>query len=126
MTPELGQTSLAPNASAPAPVTTPAPTVPPPAAPDTSISTPAFGSGGNLPKSTMRGVFDDINWVDMGLLILGTAALYYTIYYYRTKMNMMKKELPEIANRVDQVEAKVAFIGDQVKTKKTRVRRNGF
>jgi hypothetical protein len=128
MTPDGVSTSLAPSATTP-PVTPPAATTPPVAAPvaaEPIVNTPAFGGGGTMPQSSMRNVFENINWVDMGLLILGTASLYYTIYYYRTKINMTKKELPEIANRVDEVESKVAFIGDQIKTKKTRTRRNGF
>lgn len=123
------QSSTAPAASIPAPAVAPAATppvaapsvpaaVPPPATP------PVMASGGNVSTSTsFKDIFKDINWVDAGIMMIGLAALYYNIYYYRTKIKTMKQEWPELCNRVDIVEAEVANVRQQQKAKTTAQKR---
>lgn len=62
----------------------------------------SMAGGGSL-DSFFRGV----NWVDVGILMLGTAALYYTIYYYRIKIKAQKRELADMSNKLDMMDAKV-------------------
>ena len=63
-------------------------------------------SGGSVSKD----FFKDINYLDLGIMMLGTAALFYTIYYYRIKMKTQQRELVEVLNRMDMIDAKVSGI----------------
>lgn len=107
-------------APAPMPVAAPsvAPVVPLPTTP------PVMAAGGSVNTQTsFKNIFKDINWVDAGIMMIGLAALYYNIYYYRIKIKTMKQEWPEICNRVDIVEAEVANVKQQQRAKATTTKR---
>lgn len=96
---------------APITQTTPAPaavsTPTPPAAPVASAAPPApfvesSGSGGSVKE-----VLSSLNWVEVCFGILGSAALYYTIYYYRYKIGQQKTEYTTLANKIDEMEIKM-------------------
>lgn len=82
--------------------------VPVPVQPD--IKPPISMSDGGTTGDSIKDFFKNVNWLDVGILMLGTAALYYTIYYYRIKIKAQKKELLDVCNRMEMVEAKVNAI----------------
>jgi hypothetical protein len=79
----------------------------------TPMSAPVMANGGVSGSGSLRSFLKEINWVDVGILMLGTAALYYTIYYYRIKIKAQKRELADIGNKMDMMEAKVSAIQKQ-------------
>jgi hypothetical protein len=68
------------------------------------------GGGGGSFKDKVSDMLSDMNWVEVGLGILGTAALYYTIYYYRYNVQNARLMKKEIENRIDDIDIKVADI----------------
>lgn len=97
--------------SMPAQVPVPAQTQPIPTPPMPMPAAPQMSSGGVT--GSVNDFFRGVNWVDVGILMLGTAALYYTIYYYRIKIKAQKRELADMGNKVDMMEAKVSAIQKQ-------------
>ena len=96
-----GQVNPTPAATAPAP----APAAPTPApAPDFAPS--SNGGGGN----SIREVFQSMNWTEVIFGVLGSAALFYTIYYYRYNLTMNKSFKTEIQNKIDDLTIKIADI----------------
>jgi hypothetical protein len=96
------------------PAQVPAQTQPMPTPPMVQTPMPAapqMQSGGVT--GSVNDFFRGVNWVDVGILMLGTAALYYTIYYYRIKIKAQKRELADMGNKVDMMEAKVSAIQKQ-------------
>ena len=114
----------------PAPAQAPAQAQPIPAPPMVQTPMPAapqMASGGVT--GSVNDFFRGVNWVDVGILMLGTAALYYTIYYYRIKIKAQKRELADMGNKVDMMEAKVSAIQKQQQEQnqsRTRKRRATF
>jgi hypothetical protein len=89
--------ATAPTAAAP----TPAPALETAPAAATSSS----NSGG---MGSIKEVFQSINWNEVLFGILGTAALYYTIYYYRYNITAGKALNTEIQNKIDDLSIKIA------------------
>lgn len=82
----------------PTPEPTPAPTPPvgaPPPAPTTSSS------------FNVKDVFAGLNWTEIAFGVLGTAALYYTIYYYKYQITNVKSMNNEVQNKLDDLSIKV-------------------
>jgi hypothetical protein len=77
-----------PQAQAPTPVATP---------------TPIPQSGGSLTD-----IFKEMNWIEVGFGILGTATLYYAIYYYRYNINQNKFLIEKLQNQIDDSNMKIA------------------
>ena len=98
MTPAPAPVVAAP-APAPAAAAAPAPVVEAPA--------PSMGGGGGSMDS-IKEAFSSLNWNEVIFGILGSAALYYTIYYYRYSFTIGKKANVEIQNRIDDIEIKIA------------------
>lgn len=98
---------------APITQTTPAPaavsTPTPPAAPVASAAPPApfVESSGSGSGGSVKEVLSSLNWVEVCFGILGSAALYYTIYYYRYKIGQQKTEYTTLANKIDEMEIKM-------------------
>ena len=80
--------SPAPVVADPAPVSGPVYT--PPAPPTNTPAPQQFQEGGKV------NLFDGLTFVDVGMLILSTVALSYTIYYYRSKLKELKHQDPTI------------------------------
>lgn len=86
----------------PAPASAPAPApAPAPAATPAPMATPSTG-GGKLADIFKRG-----NMIELGFGILGAAALYFTIYYYRYSMTVSKGISADLQNKLDDLEIKV-------------------
>jgi hypothetical protein len=102
--------------SAPAPAPAVAPVAPAPvAAPVAPAPAPApasYSNGGDTGSgsSGFKDFFDGINLLDMGFMILGTAALVYHIYYVRQNIKFRKSEYIDLSNRLDKQEAQLSAI----------------
>jgi hypothetical protein len=91
------------------PATAPAPIVATAAAAPTPEPAPAASSsssGGGM--GSIKEVFQSINWNEVLFGILGTAALYYTIYYYRYNITAGKALNTEMQNKIDDLSIKIA------------------
>jgi hypothetical protein len=98
-------TLSAPAAAAPA-AAAPAAAAPAPA-PAEPASPPASSRGGGS-MGSIKEVFQSLNWNEVIFGVLGTAALYYTIYYYRYNITTGKSLNTEIQNKIDDLAIKVA------------------
>lgn len=109
--------------------TAPAAPAPAPAAPAAPAPAPAMPMGG-MPMGGGSGKITDIlkriNVVEVGFGILGAAALYYTIYYYRYNLTMSKTFRTEIENKVDDLSMKVADVQSAVERDKAQAATQGF
>lgn len=104
--------AAAPAAPAPAPAAAPAPA---PAA-----VAPSSDGGGN----SIKEVFQSMNWTEVVFGVLGSAALFYTIYYYRYNLTMNKSFKTEIQNKIDDLTIKIADI--QSANERDAVTQQGF
>jgi hypothetical protein len=97
------------SAAAPAAASAPAPAAAAPApapAPAAPASAPASSGGGSM--DSIKDAFQSLNWNEVIFGVLGTAALYYTIYYYRYNITTGKALNTEIQNKIDDLSIKVA------------------
>jgi hypothetical protein len=90
----------------PAPAAAPAPVVAPAATPAPSIN--ESSSNGSL-MDTIK----SFNIIEVTFGILGAAALYYTIYYYKYNMTNGDKTRNEMQNRIDALEIKLAELKEE-------------
>lgn len=91
----------APSGVPPAPAGAPPPiATPPPAAPP--AASPAASSSFNVKE-----MFAGLNWTEIAFGVLGTAALYYTIYYYKFQISNVKSMNNEVQNKLDDLSIKV-------------------
>ena len=102
-------TSTAP-ASAPAP----APAMPLTAAPMTAAPSTGTGSGQGF-KDMMK----SFNWIEIGFGILGTAVLYYTIFYYKHNINISQNFKVDLENKIDDLTMKVSDLSSVVNSRET-------
>lgn len=89
----------APSGVPPAPAGAPPPiATPPPAAPPAASSSSSFN---------VKEMFAGLNWTEIAFGVLGTAALYYTIYYYKFQISNVKSMNNEVQNKLDDLSIKV-------------------
>lgn len=88
-----------PEAGTPPPAPTPAPSPAP--APMTAASEPSSSS------SSIKELVAGLDWTEVLLGVLGTAALYYSIYYFRFQVKNVKAMNNEIHNKLDDLSIKV-------------------
>jgi hypothetical protein len=88
--------AAAPAAAAPAPAA--APPAAPPAAPQSS-----GGMG-----SSIKEAISTMNWTEVIFGVLGSAALFYTIYYYKYNLTMNKTFKAEMQNKIDDLTIKLS------------------
>jgi hypothetical protein len=104
--------------SAPAPVAPmEAPiAAPPPVTPSSTIpnpiesNMPTMAEGGNVGSSSKSGLadfFSGWNWLEIGLMTLGVAGVFYTINYYRFRVKSDKTENADIQRQLDEVKMNV-------------------
>lgn len=99
------------NLSAPAPVAAPVQQASSGGAMPANGSTPMnppmgepaqnFGNGGVV------GFFKSLNWVEVGFMILGSAALISTMYYYKVQINRNKLINERLQKQIDEVKMNV-------------------
>jgi hypothetical protein len=90
----------------PAPAAAPAPTAAPAANPE-----PSFNQSSS--DNSLMGAIKSLNIIEVTFGILGAAALYYTIYYYRYNMTNGDKTRNEMQNRIDALEIKLAELKEE-------------
>lgn len=110
ITPSVTPAPAAPLAAAP--VSTPAPA---------SAPTPVVSSDSNSSSSdnSLMGIIKSLNWIEVTFGVLGAAALYYTIYYYKYNMTNGDKTRNEMQNRIDALEIKLAELKTEEENKNT-------
>jgi len=93
---EVSTASAAPIAVA-APVTaTPAPAY--------TAPTSSAGGGGESITDILKG----LNWVEIGISLLGVTALVYTISYFRYNFKVVKPEIANMQNQIDDLTIKLS------------------
>lgn len=93
---------------APTPVAAPAPTpVAAPATPAPIAAAPIETSSGGS-SSSIKEVFQSLNWVEICFGILGSAALYSVIYYHRYMVGQHKSQYNALANQIDDMNIKLS------------------
>lgn len=105
-------------ASTPTPTTpaaTPAPVTPAPATPVVSSTPQTMGSGSSV-LQTMK----NLNWVEIGFGVLGAAALYYAIYYYKYSIKTSKAFQSEFQNKIDDINIKIADVSSTISDLQSR------
>jgi len=94
----------------PAPAPAPAPAAPIAASSQTSTSSSSS-------DESFMGIIKSLNWIEMTFGILGAAALYYTIYYYKYNMKSADNTRTEMQNRIDALEIKLSEIQSEEENK---------
>ena len=64
------------------------------------------GMVGSTPEQkniSVKSFFEALNWVEVVFGIVGAAALYYTIYYYRYKLQADKLSNNNLQNQIDTI-----------------------
>ena len=90
--------------------TTPTPieATPTPQAQPTPVATPTPTSTPPSSGGSITDILKDMNWIEVGFGILGTATLYYAIYYYRYNINQNKFLIEKLQNQIDDSNMKIA------------------
>jgi hypothetical protein len=114
------------------PSVTPAPAAPLTAAPQSAPAAPAAApaapaaapapinsSESSSSDNSLMGIIKSLNWIEVTFGIIGAAALYYTIYYYKYNMTNGDKTRNEMQNRIDALEIKLAELKTEEESKKT-------
>ena len=94
--------SVAPQVT---PMVNPTPQVAPTPTPSASVQ-PSFSESSS--DNSLMGIIKSLNWIEITFGVLGAAALYYTIYYYKYNMTNGDKLRNEMQNRIDALEIKLA------------------
>jgi hypothetical protein len=95
---------------------TQAPTQPAPMVPPQVVTTPPTQSAPTTGQSSSSGSFQDTfkkavsNPVQLGFGILVSAALFYTIYYFRYKVQFQKVFVANVENKIDELDMKYADV----------------
>ena len=94
---------------APAPAAAPTPAAAPaPATPSVAAPAPAPESSGGGFASSIKEAVSTMNWTEVVFGILGSAALFYTIYYYKYNLTMNKTFKAEMQNKIDDLTIKLS------------------
>lgn len=109
----ITQTSAVANPTTPISTPTPTPTpqasmppieaTPTPQAPMTNQN-PTMADGGSVSSDgSIKSFFKSLNWIEVGLTILGVTALIYTIHYYKFKSKEDKMVNNELQRQIDEI-----------------------
>jgi hypothetical protein len=101
------------------PSATPTPTATANAMPMTTPNpTPMVSSGGG--NRSFMDILKSFNYLEIGFGILGSATLYYMIYYYRYNMINSKKFQIQTENKIDELEIKISDLSSSIQSKQTQ------
>jgi hypothetical protein len=106
---DLQTTQTNPAPAQPAPITTPVVAATP--MPTTESKPSSEGS--------VVSILKNMNWIEVGFGILGAAALYYIITYYRYNINAQKSFQKQMENKIDDLNIKVADVNSVIKKQST-------
>jgi hypothetical protein len=112
--------NITPQAAAPVAAPVSAPVAAPMATPDggTAAAQPvslepaipinnSMADGGSVDSGANRGFFESLNFIEVGLAILGVASLSYLIFYYRFKTKQDKMINNEMQRQIDEIKMNV-------------------
>jgi hypothetical protein len=103
----LETTSATPSVAQAPQFTAPQPTAAPSA--PVAMETSSVSSHDSGDKSIM-GILKNLNWLEITFGVLGAAALYYTIYYYRYNLVNGDKAKLDMQNKIDALEIKLSDV----------------
>jgi hypothetical protein len=106
--------SVAPQVT---PMVNPTPTAAPVSAPTPTPSVEATFNDSS--DNSLMGIIKSLNWIEITFGVLGAAALYYTIYYYKYNLTNGDKARNEMQNRIDALEIKLAELKEEEENKNT-------
>lgn len=90
---------------------TPAPQPPqppmPPVQPLVQNPAPTMAEGGTT-DSSWKSWSKSANWVEIGFMILGTAAFLYMVRYYKYRMNTEREQIQKLQLKTDEMTAEIA------------------
>lgn len=112
------EVSPAPAAPAAAPIAPAAPITATPA-PIYTAPTSSDGGGGESITDILKG----LNWVEIGISLLGVTALVYTISYFRYNFKIVKPEIANMQNKIDDLTIKLSDF--TAKEQENKVSANG-
>ena len=106
-------------------VTTAPSIAPPPVAqaPVVQMAAPEPDNSGN---GSVMDAIKSLNWIEVGFGILGTAALFYAIYYYKYSITSAKLVETKMQNQLDEINIKLADFQSVLEAKKTTTNSLGF
>lgn len=94
----------------------------PPMPPQTPQLTqnPIMENGGDTANSSWKSWAKTANWVEIGFMILGTAAFLYMIKYYRYRMNVERDTIQKLQLRADELSAEITGLKSQKQKTQSR------
>jgi hypothetical protein len=114
----LESATTTPAPAAPTPQAVPAATTPA-AAPVVDTTAPVTNSSNTSGDASLKDILKSLNWVEVGFGVLGSAALYYMIYYYKYNINTNKIVVSEMQNKIDELTIKVSDISSVLNEKES-------
>jgi hypothetical protein len=95
----------------------PQPPMPPTPAP-ALVQNPVMENGGET--NSWKSWSKSANWVEIGFMILGTAAFLYMIKYYRYRMNVERDTIQKLQLRADELSAEITGLKSQKQKTQSR------
>lgn len=94
-----------------------APVVAAPLAPAPVAATVAAPEVQAPQSSNLMSTLKNLNWVEVSFGILGSAALYFTIYYYRHNLNAQTAFKTDMQNKIDELQIKLSDVSSVLDNK---------
>jgi hypothetical protein len=101
----------------------PTPVAPPPVAPAPAVMTETKMDSGSG-NGSVKDIVKNLDWVQVGFGVLGSAALFYAIYYFRYHIAMNKTFVKNIENKIDDITIKIADINSVMNTRQQEQQEN--
>jgi len=73
----------------------------------TMQTAPTLETGGTTDTS-WRGWAKSANWVEIGFMVLGTAAFLFMVRYYKYRMNTEREQIQKLQLKTDEMTAEIA------------------
>jgi len=99
-----------------------APIAPITATPAPTYTAPTISDGGGGGDS-FTDILKGLNWVEIGISLLGVTALVYTISYFRYNFKVVKPEIANMQNQIDDLTIKLSEF--TAKEQENKVSANG-
>lgn len=94
------------------PATPPVQPATPPAPAPAVVNEPSSNSSSD---GNVVGILKNLNYIEVGFGVLGAAALYFAIHYYRLNINAQKSFQAEMRNKIDELNIKIADVNSVIK-----------
>jgi len=82
------------------------------------VQNPVMENGGET--NSWKSWSKSANWVEIGFMILGTAAFLYMIKYYRYRMNVERDTIQKLQLRQDEMSAEITGLKSQKQKTQSR------